>query len=279
MEEKQAIIHALRSLLRPVVKLLLQLGFSFRDFNEIAKTVYVEVASEDYGIRGRKTNISRVAIMTGLTRREASRLRHVVEREPTISLDPSNTVGKILSAWHQDTRYLNEHGKPRPLPLSGPDSFQSLIDAYGGDIPTTALTKELERVGSIKVEKGRVIALQRYYMPFVLEAQAIERFGSVLNDVGRTITHNLLSDRREAARFEGRALNERMPRESLDAFRHYVDAEGQKFLENIDDWLTAHAATSSSSGMKKQLVKHPKKANINGTIRLGIGVYLVSSDI
>ncbi len=272
MEEKHAIIHALRSLLRPVVKLLLQLGFSFRDFNEVAKTIFVEVASEEYGIRGRKTNISRVAIMTGLTRREASRLRHVVDREPTISLDPSNTVGKILSAWHQDAKYLDSTGKPRVLPTTGNHSFQTLIEEYGGDIPATALTKELERVGSIKVDHNQVTALKRYYMPFVLEAQAIERFGSVLNDVGQTITHNLLSDRRDDARFEGRALNENMPSESLAAFREYVDSQGQHFLENIDDWLTAHER------VYKEQSSSSKNRKNDGTIRLGIGVYLVSSD-
>ena len=58
-----------------ICRLLLRHEIGFREFSDLAKAAFVQVATEDYGIRGRPTNISRVAVMTGLTRKEVKRLR------------------------------------------------------------------------------------------------------------------------------------------------------------------------------------------------------------
>ena len=61
--------------LKPIARILLRYGIGFREFAEVAKSAFVDVATAEYGIRGRPTNISRVAVMTGLTRKEVRRLR------------------------------------------------------------------------------------------------------------------------------------------------------------------------------------------------------------
>ena len=59
--DKQVTQSACRALLKPVVSFLLKCGLTWREFAAIAKSVFVEVASREYGLRGRPTNISRVA--------------------------------------------------------------------------------------------------------------------------------------------------------------------------------------------------------------------------
>ena len=72
---KQRVLNAFLLVMRPVVRILLRYGIGYREFAEITKTAFVDIASSDFGIRGRPTNISRVAVMTGLTRKEVRRLR------------------------------------------------------------------------------------------------------------------------------------------------------------------------------------------------------------
>ena len=44
---------------------LLKHGITWNEFGEISKEAYVKAARDDYGIQGRPTNNSRVAMMTG----------------------------------------------------------------------------------------------------------------------------------------------------------------------------------------------------------------------
>jgi len=260
VENKRAIVAALRSLLYPLVRLLLKVGVGSRDFSEIAKSVYVEAATTEFGLRGRTANVSRVAVLTGLTRREVARLRRVVDIDPTTLDDRAGVLARVLSGWHQDAEFIDAHGRPRALPMSGAASLSTLLNRYCGDLPITAVIAELEHVGAVKRAGGYATVKSRYYMPVTLEADALARFGSVVHDLMTTIGHNLVNEP-ERALFEGRATNDRIPAAQLEVFRAFLNERGQAFLEDIDDWLTQHSEVEGQA-----------------TIRLGTGLYLISDD-
>ena len=64
------LLSAFRKLLRPLVRILIRHGIAYAEFGEVVKSVYVDCAVEDFALPGRKTSGSRVAILTGLTRKE-----------------------------------------------------------------------------------------------------------------------------------------------------------------------------------------------------------------
>jgi hypothetical protein len=258
MTNKRTLVVALRTMLRPVVRLMIALGFNARDFMEVTKTVYTEVATEQYGKRGRNANVSRVALLTGLTRREVSRLRKVSSHDPLELEDPMVPVGRVLSSWYHDSKYTDPQGKPQELQLD--PTFLNLVNEHRGDIPATTLIKELQQHGSIEISKNRVRVLSRYFMPFRLDDQAIERFGRVMGDMGSAITQNLLESDPQQAAFEGRAVHELVSINAADAFRKYLDRRGMEFLEEIDDWLSDHTGTNNEQ-----------------PIRLGVGMYTIGS--
>ncbi len=261
MELKSAATSALGVLLRPIVRLLLELGVSVKDFNEIAKQVYVDVASSEYGIRNRPTNASRIAILTGLSRREVARVRDTLQRDPPEFSDESTVLGRVLSGWHQDEAFGTD-GVPDQLPANGSRSITALLERYAPDVPHTAVLKELSRVGAIQIgEDGSVRALMRYYMPLELDAASIERYGSVLNDLASTINHNVLETEAPSRRFEGRAANPRLGNAELNEFRDWLEERGQSFLEDVDAWLTAHELADDAT---------------EPTLRLGAGLYLIA---
>ena len=62
-------------LLRPLVRVLLKNGVSYGEFTELAKQSFVMTAELDYRPDSRKQSVSRIAMMTGITRKEVSRIR------------------------------------------------------------------------------------------------------------------------------------------------------------------------------------------------------------
>src|SRR5437868_8062907 len=69
------VLAAARQWLKPLVHVLVRCGVTWKDFAELAKSAYVEVATQQFGKRGRPTNVSRTAVLTGLARREVRRQR------------------------------------------------------------------------------------------------------------------------------------------------------------------------------------------------------------
>ena len=67
------LLSAYRKLLQPLVRILIRQGISYGELSEILKGVFVEVADRDFGLPGRKISQSRIAIITGLTRKEVAR--------------------------------------------------------------------------------------------------------------------------------------------------------------------------------------------------------------
>ncbi|MEO0973276.1 MAG: DUF6502 family protein [Pseudomonadota bacterium] len=232
-----------RRMLRPIVSITLRSGITFRQFADLLRLAYVEVALKEYGIDGRPTNISRVAMLTGLTRRDASRQRDLLASEEEVLGDRVHSAARVLMGWHTDDTFIDENGEPLELAPEGDISFNELYKRHSGaDIPLTTMLKELLSVGAVeRTEDGRLRALTRYFRPAATDPHAIERAGHVLADLGTTVRHNIYRDQeKDKTRFEGRAWSAMVPAAQAPAFRAFLEDRAQQFLEEVDAWLIAH---------------------------------------
>ena len=256
-------LAAARQWLKPAIHVLLRCGVPWREFSELAKSVYVEVATSRFGKRGRPTNVSRTAMLTGLPRRDVRK-----QREKLADTDPGLTAyvtkaSLILTAWHLDPEFLDAAGKPVLLPLEGERaSFVALMRRCGGgDVRPTTVLKELVSAGAVRARPdGRLQVLQRHYIPHAMDAELLRLWGTVLADVAMTYGHNLTRGPKESSRFERAAINDRIPAKVVAEFRQFLNQEGQAFLERVDAWLTAHQVTAEERSSKD-------------ATRLGVGVY------
>ena len=164
---KQQVLDAFLLVMRPIVRILLRYGIGYREFVEVAKTAYVDVASSDFGLRGRPTNISRVAVMTGLTRKEVKRLRDKIESGDSRISVKTTPLADVLHHWHAQEEFTDSSGRPLALPFSGEErSFSSLVKKFGGDIPAGAMRTELARVGAIvESTNGELEVVDRVVVP------------------------------------------------------------------------------------------------------------------
>lgn len=255
-----------RALLRPIASVVLKCGMTWREFADLSKSVFVSVASEEFGIRGRPTNISRVSILTGISRKEVKRQREMLAGPARASATKTTDATRLLSGWHQDADYLDDDGNPLALnALGGTPSFHSLFASYGGDTPEQTLLRELLKAGSVvKDDRGRYVARRRYHMPVEMDAGSIRFFGTNLFDHGHTLCNNVTGEY-DKRWLEGFAVDDQIRPDAVEAFRAYLDARGQQFLEEIDDWLSRHRVDPNESETTP--------------VRLGLGVYAIEGQL
>ncbi len=227
----------------------------------------------DFGLHGRSTNMSRVAIMTGLSRREVRRIREQLTAEPEAATERMNGATRVLTGWHLDPQFTNSAGKPCDLAYesdsvthSGP-TFTALCKRYGGDLAPITMRRELNRVGAVEeLKSGKLRVLKRYYMPLHMEPEAVLRGGSMLADLGTTVSFNLGKAEAAPSRFAGRAINTRISTSNVRRFREFLDGEGQAFLERVDEWLTRQEIPPDDAAGGRRLN------------RIGVGVYGIQDE-
>ena len=262
---KEHVIKSCRYLLLPVVRFVLRHGVTVSEFAELSKDAYVQVARSEYGIEGRPTNNARVAMLTGLSRREVAKVRdRLLEGGSLAEHNQGNRISQILTGWHVDPEFTDENGQPKVLLAIGPTgSLPSLLKRYSGDLPHGAIRKEMQQRALIEEQSdGSFRVLKRDYVYSDLDPEMVNRMGVALHDHAATLEHNLNEERLAAPRFEAIADNACIKPSTYKAFHKLVAERGLSFLEEMDGWLSENEIETTTDSNER-------------TVRLGVGVYLI----
>ncbi len=223
------------------MRILLRNGVPYRAFAEHAKKAYVDVAMEDLESGGRKPSLSRASVVTGLTRKEVSRLaRAPAGPDPGVA-ERYNRAARVISGWVRDRRYKDGRGRPASLPVEGGRrSFADLVRKYSGDMPVRAVLDELLRVGAVReLRDGRVKLVTRAYVPRSGEREKLGILGTDVAALIETIDHNLTSPPEDAF-FQLKVEYDNLPAEPLARLRASAGQKAQKLLEELDRSWSRH---------------------------------------
>jgi Family of unknown function (DUF6502) len=235
---KKPLLAACRFLLQPMVRILLRHGVSYGEFSDAVRAAYIDIAeTEILKSEGDKSD-SRLAIVTGMPRRDVERIR---ETGPsTDSQANPNWIARVLQGWSMDPEFLGPYGVSLDLAVKDePRSFLHLCRKYAGGVPHQVLLDELCRVGAATRLEGEYVRLEnRTYLPAPLDPAGLERLGNVVNYFIDTVDHNLQKTKQGGGRFERYAITmSGLSVNGMSAFDSLIRERGQKFLEEIDDWL------------------------------------------
>lgn len=263
-----ALASALQRVLRPLFRVVLRNHMSFKAFTDIAKRAYVEVAASEFRIPGKKQSVSRVALLSGLTRKEVQRLLDAEDPSEGASEagERYNRAARVVAGWVRDGDFSDAGGNPKVLSLqsansNGGSSFAELARRFSGDIPFRAVLDELTRVGVVeKLEDGSIRLKARAYIPESGDADKLNILGTDVADLVTTIDHNLQHDGTEPF-FQRKVMYDNVPLEALQEFRRLGSSQAQALLEKLDKWLSQHDRDAN-----------PKTAG-TGQMRTGFGIY------
>ncbi len=260
-EVKDHLRRALSLMLKPLARLLIAQGVTHAEFAETAKEVYVETALRHFESEGR-VNKSRVAILTGLTRKE---VKNVIDRtlEAGYQSKTFSRPERVLTGWYSDPKFQGPYGIPLELKYETGDeetpSFVELVRQYSGDMAPRQMLNQLLESGSVVEVEGRFKAVRRIFKHSTLSPSLIKRLGEVGYRVFSTAAKNIDKQMEGSGYFDRMVFaDEGCTDEQIDKFDEYIKPKGQGFLEEIDVWFSSR-----------------KDENAPGVARSETGLYMV----
>jgi hypothetical protein len=243
---QEKILSGMYGVMRSICRLLLRHEIGFREFSDLTKAAFVQVATEDYGLRGRPTNISRVAVMTGLTRKEVKRIRDLEVEFGNEFLSRRNPHAELLHYWNTDKDYSDAGGKPKALRYEGQgESFQALVKRCAGDIPAGAMRTELKRIGAIsEIENGLLVVKTRQHLPKSVNERLLNGIEYGLRTLAATVDHNgdPISEFPRPQKF---IHSSEISRDKLPLLQKFIRERIESFSTETDDLLSTAEATPS----------------------------------
>jgi hypothetical protein len=252
--------------LRSLARVLMRYGVSVQAFIDLAKRAYIGAAQCDFTLPNRKMTGSRLALVTGLTRKDVQRLISDQAPSDEKALARVNRAVRVIAGWRRDATFHGEAGVPAVLRLDGePSSFAELVRRYSGDIPVRAVLDELLRNGSVTVS-GSEVRLADRGLPSTDESGKLALLGSDVSDLVDTVAYNLQADPNQR-RFQRKVMYDNLSREAVAEFRRLSTERSQQVLEEFDRWLAKHDrdVTGSTAG--------------SGRVRAGVGMYFFEEEI
>ena len=248
------LLAAVYTCLRPLARILLRSGISYKQFADVAKRAFVHESSSETDARGRPINTSRVAVRTGLSRKEVRKLLETAGElaAPNTGkfLNHSGPPAKVLHVWHMDRRFLNDQGSPLDLPFDdGSPCFCDLVRAVAGDVPPGAVRAELKRAGAIvDLDDGLIHPVKRYFVPGDFDEKAITVISGILFPLTAGIDHNANPRRKVDGFIQRFAYSDRIDGADVPVFRRWARIEATRFIESMDDWLATNEQADHTRG-------------------------------
>lgn len=230
----------IRKILTPLAKIILRHGISYRVFMEEAKEVFIKVAEQEFSLQGRKQSAARIAIVTGISRKEISRIQNKkIDSQEDIQ-DPFNRAARVISAWVSNPEFQTKQGQPMKLAIDGKSpTFGELVRKSSGDMLVRAMLDELVRVGAVKVVNKRIHLVNNTYVPTHSESEKLRILGTDVASLIDTIDHNLDSNIKEPF-FQRKVFYDNLPTHSIPEIKALINKHGQELIESMDKLIQAY---------------------------------------
>ena len=203
-DRSSLILSSVLRLFKPVARLLLRHGVSYRAFCVALKRVFLEAAQQELDARQMPKTDSALTLLSGVHRRDVRELLRdeagagaAGKRQP--KNQPKSLASEVVARWMFEPAYRhvsgNRKGPARPLARgSEPGTFDSLVASVSQDIRPRAVLDELLRLGVAKETEDGVELVADGFIPREGFAELSSLFADNLHDHLAAASANLQGD-------------------------------------------------------------------------------------
>lgn len=263
---KIRLARAVVDILRPLIQLLIRHEFTHSELNDLIRQTYVEVAYDKYKLPDQDMNISRVAVLTGLSRKEVVRMRDGLGKSEARLKQKPNRAQRVVHGWLSDDEFLDKKKNPIDLPIKNKKagkehaSFIALVKRYSGDITYGVVLDELNYIGvTAQPDEKTVRLVNSAYVPRKDELEQVRVIAASVSDLFKTTMHNIDAPENKI-RFQRQVIYSNVNEELADDFRKTSSEKATPLIEQLNKELA-----KSQGQSKKSPSGHQK--------RVGFGMY------
>lgn len=256
-----AFLSAIQRVLRPLIRLLLTKHVTYSYFTTLLKSLFIEVAVNDFSFEGKQTD-SRLSLLTGIHRKD---IRRLLDEQQNDSPPPTNVSlgARLISRWN--TLYLDENGSPVALPRVAKEgnvpSFEFLVSNESKDIRPRAVLDEWLRLGIVEVDENEIVHLKTgAFIPENGWEEKIYYLGRNVRDHLESAVHNV--------------LNEKPPFLERSVYSDGLSAEAVQELANMAENMSMEMLRTLNK--KAQELRKKSEQETTQTHRMTLGVYFYS---
>lgn len=238
---KPALLRSYRTLLLPLLRVLLRNGVVLSELVETIKYSMVEAAVRSEPEKA--LDVEQVSRRTGIALDEVERIiaESLADSHDTLEADSDRAI-KVLEGWHRDEGYVGVYGLANELTT---DEFEVLCKRYAPDRSPGYLAQLLVDSQCAKVISDpdggdtRVRCVSRTFVPKPLTIPQIERMGRLIANFVSTIdnnVHGLGQPRLEKRVWPASGLQKK----HLEVFDSAIRDKSDEYLYAIDNWLSSY---------------------------------------
>lgn len=231
-----ALLRAVRRLVGPLVRLLLEHQITYPVLTGLLKSVYVEEAARAFAIPGRPQTISRISLLTGIHRKDVKRLQAETSAETQAPTNVSLGAQLVLR-WTAEPAYQDRDGRPKALDRrsseAGQASFEALVESVTQDIRPRAVLDEWLRLGVATLDDDdRVHLATDAFVPVHGFEEKAYFLGRNLHDHLAAARHNLAGE--TPPLLERSVYYARLRPESVEALEALAGEAGREALSRVN---------------------------------------------
>jgi uncharacterized protein DUF6502 len=166
---------------------------------------------------------------------EASRLQP--KRRLTIDYD---LIGHVIYLWQRSPLYLNENGKPFPIPARGPaPSIEALFKQLRATNRFRSHLTHLQKLRRIqKTRTNRFVPRLAATIIPTLTPEVLESLTQTIHNLVATVLQNTSTKGNSSLRLiERAAFVPDLPMKQVEEFKEFARAQAGGLLETVNDWL------------------------------------------
>jgi hypothetical protein len=221
--------QAVAAVLQPLARLMIDQGLQHAQVSEMLKTVLVQESVASYGLDARQVSDTRVALLTGVHRKDVKRLRAVQQAPHASAKQVISVPAAVIARWISEPRFLNLDQSPRTLARSpksgtlGEPDFPTLVAEVSSDVSARAVLDELLRLGAVEVlPEGQVALVDQAFVPQKSPAEQLDFLAASVADHLSAAVHNVNPKRARPAMLDQSAFSQQLSVEQVAALHQHA---------------------------------------------------------
>ncbi len=254
-------------LLKPIVWFAIRHSLKFREFEEMAKQAFVELAEKEMLQLDQTITISKLSVITGIQRKDIKRL---CNKSPSVNFE-IDFITKIIGLWQNNKKFCDRSGKPRILSFKNRQGdFVKLVSKVSTDLNPYTVLFELDRAGIAKNTEAGIQLIKPAYQPQQNLKESLRLLAEDSEYLHKAVSENIFSAAKEN-NLHIKTEYDNIPVCFGDEIRSWFLQKGADFHQQIREYLSQFDRDINPTIKSK----YPDEASI----RAVLGTYSLTEEV